>query len=744
MSRELVPAAPRFHLEPTDRVRIGEIAYVPVSTSEDGHVLRRVDGDLVESFTHDAFLSLSCRPDFRFDRRFFGHGAVAASLRAAVQQLSDLPPEERAEVLKKLDYIHTFMRLEGEGRVNRSSRNHDATADAVHEEVHRIVRDRDRIRYEATAALKDDGTVRKKPSHVPNTPEPNKFSGARLIAMVALYERHGCDPRVLVRRWHRCGNFGRRLSPDGLQFLRTWVRKFAAENKPTRTSIYKSYKLAMPAENARLGLSGADALVPVSKETFFAEIRKMPAFAVYAGRHGPAAATRHFSAVTGGMDVARPLECVEMDEWCAQLMVLLIAAGIWETLNRKQRRAVERVRLWVYVAICKATRCIVGLRFAHKPNGEEAKATLAMIGIDKTAIARAAGAVTSWEQCGSHDLVSADAGASYVAEAFRIANADLGATAFNGPSATPGIRGTTERVNGTLDQQVLVDASGRTFGDVREKGDYDAQVRASLTVDDFIRILVIWVVDIYHNSPHSGLGGETPRNAWNRLEKRYGVVPPPDAHKRRAIFGLQVARVIGPRGVRFLGLHYQSSELQAHYRHVGDKVRIKVRVDRFDLGRVAVKIGGEWLEAVCTRPGFDGVPIATWMEAAAELRRRYRTEAELTAPVVAEAMRRIAAINGDAQVLAQIGPTTVTAEQVEAAERKTMLGFHLPDDRPADEDILHGEIPVTGPAVATVRPPDGDRAAPASTRRKPPADLPREPADTTATAAPKSRIKLRK
>src|SRR3546814_19169462 len=95
------------------------------------------------------------------------------------------------------------------------------------------------------------------------------------------------------------------------------------------------------------------------------------------------------------------------------------------------------------------------------------------------------------------------------------------------------MRGRIEGVFGTIHAQLLSWFDGRTFENVVARGDYPAEARASLLVEELNRVLIRYVVDYYHNHPHEGLGGETPRNCWNRLVGRYGVKPPPPSDRKR-------------------------------------------------------------------------------------------------------------------------------------------------------------------------------------------------------------------
>src|SRR3546814_4107563 len=119
------------------------------------------------------------------------------------------------------------------------------------------------------------------------------------------------------------------------------------------------------------------------------------------------------------------------------------------------------------------------------------------------------------------------------------------------------MRGRIERVFGTIHTQLLSWFDGRTFENVVARGDYPAEARASLLVEELNRVLIRYVVDYYHNHPHEGLGGEPPRNCWNRLVGRYGVKPPPPSHWKRHIFGIRAERIIGNLGLLYLGLRFQ-------------------------------------------------------------------------------------------------------------------------------------------------------------------------------------------
>ena len=63
------------------------------------------------------------------------------------------------------------------------------------------------------------------------------------------------------------------------------------------------------------------------------------------------------------------------------------------------------------------------------------------------------------------------------------------------------MRGNIESFFRTVGHKLMPLLSGRTFFSPTERGDYPSEQLACLDDDDLIRILLTFVVDIYHNEP---------------------------------------------------------------------------------------------------------------------------------------------------------------------------------------------------------------------------------------------------
>jgi putative transposase len=120
-------------------------------------------------------------------------------------------------------------------------------------------------------------------------------------------------------------------------------------------------------------------------------------------------------------------------------------------------------------------------------------ATLEMAVTDKSRYANAVGAVSPWFQCGKmHQLVT-DAGAAFRSRRFRFAALALGVNHEFPPGGFPELRSNIERMFGTFRTAIISRCTGQTFSNVVELGEYPAEERASLTVEQLSWILVRWV-----------------------------------------------------------------------------------------------------------------------------------------------------------------------------------------------------------------------------------------------------------
>jgi putative transposase len=95
-----------------------------------------------------------------------------------------------------------------------------------------------------------------------------------------------------------------------------------------------------------------------------------------------------------------------------------------------------------------------------------------------------------------------DLGAAFVDDNFRTAVLDAHGNPETPPGGLPQLRSRVERIFGTFGTSLMPYLGGRTFSSPKERGDYPSVQSAALSDDVLMQILVIFVVDVYHNRPH--------------------------------------------------------------------------------------------------------------------------------------------------------------------------------------------------------------------------------------------------
>jgi putative transposase len=412
-------------------------------------------------------------------------------------------------------------------------------------------------------------------------------------------------------------------------------------------------------------------------------IASLDAFEVAVAQHGPEEAMKRFRPVGRGLEVARPLERVEIDEWRIDLMSILAGSGLLALFTPEELVALGldgSIARWsIVVAIDCRTRVILGMILTPDPRASAAIACLRMITSDKGEISDATGAAVRWSQFGTPELLASDNGAAFKAAEFTTACNDLGITHERTIAGAPSMRATIERFFRTCAIGLLPRLSGRTFSDVVERARHPAEARACLEPGDLCFSLVRWIVDIYHNTPHEGLGGRTPLAQWeaDHRDGNYPLRAAPDRRKKRLAFGIGLQRTVSREGVVFHGIRYHSEALAVFHQRRGGRT-VDLRVDPADLGIVEVCIDGAWQEVPAVHEGFDGLPIPVWRAARRNLQTSSSRRAEWEEAVVVDAIQAIKGLNQHRTLAFGLIDKGYTREQLDGLERSLSAGSGLP------------------------------------------------------------------
>ncbi|WP_158693418.1 Mu transposase C-terminal domain-containing protein [Neorhizobium alkalisoli] len=650
-----------FEFKRGDRIEDKHRIFSWVSTSTTGYWFQRVDDVAPPEFY--SFEEISRGFDRKRDpmgylpcRRSAPEGDGAAN-----ELLSGLKPQQQTEVLEKHAWCMRFLAAEAaDPQLSRS----DASLEKY------IAETQDKLEKEADAAHKAQGKTHRTKVALPSPP-----SGRSLRRWVQHLEEGNFDPVALLNK-NSAAYRKDYFTPDELEHINKYVRMAGSSDRLPIKELHRLLGEAIDAANVERRLKNKEYGAVVLKDlripnidTFSDRIHKLPRSHVALGHRGRDHAHKHFSVIMGGVDVLRPLERVEIDECIIDLQTPFIQAEEWNRLTQKERDLIERIRLYATVAYDVATKCVVGLRFHHSaPSAASAVATLEMVTRDKTELAKSIGCVTPWDMDGVPDEVPVDSATWLASAELRIATNDIGAALFQPRAGDASARGSLERFMRTLNRQALLFFTGRTWGSSQEKGDYDAVKEASIAFDQAAELMMRFVVDVYHNTPHDGLNGEKPRDAWLRLRKFHKPTPPLSPRVRRSVFGIKLKRKISRSGVRVLGIQYSSSKLQSFFRACDQEV--EVRFDRFDLGAISVRLPEGWVTVPAVHDEVAGMTLWKWLAFNQRLNLVNKKNAEVSSEIVRDTKNWLREQALLARAEAELGSAVLTERDILRFEKK--------------------------------------------------------------------------
>lgn len=619
--------APRFEFSRFDRVTIDGVFYQPDGQNEDVVRLRRLDGtDVCSVYSYADIERLRQSSRWRYEKGWFAESAAPVDATKAPEVVtSALSPEDQ----EKLSWLRiVFGAMQQMHEADELSLSHDG-----------MERGRSKLAALVTQRDIDRTNLQKKPRGGAKVGVRILPSNSVLLRKYRRYRKAGQTMQPFMPK----RGFGRRpvhYDYESQEFLRQSILKYATPERPSKREIYERHQDDVREENDKRRLEGRPEVKAFSYSTVLRHINGLDPFFVNARRFGAERARALASSSSGGLAKLYPMQRIELDEWKVDVRTFLRRLGILDHLPADAVAALPKTRRWICVAVDVATRVIVGIRIAKNPSAYDAVRTLAMAVSNKNEFARAVGAQAEWSHHGGLCTVSCDTGPAFMSTEFQTAVPDLGGHLHFGPVGVPELRATAERTFGTFATTFASLLPGRTFSDVTERGDYDADARAVLDDEDLLRIIIRWIVDYYHHAPHSGLQGQTPAARWKELARERFVPSPPDRLTRRVATGIEVERKLTKHGLRLFSNFYTSEDLQKHFAHSSQR-KFRVRIDPDDIGGVAYLKDGLWHDAPARDADFDGITLETWKAEFAKIAREYAAEAELGKELRSEALRSI-------------------------------------------------------------------------------------------------------
>lgn len=188
-----------------------------------------------------------------------------------------------------------------------------------------------------------------------------------------------------------------------------------------------------------------------------------------------------------------PLAVIQIDHTPVDLMLV----------DDVHRRPVGRP--WVTLAIDVFSRMVTGFSVSFDPPGALAVGLcLAHAIVPKDSWLARHDITTPWPVWGIMGTVHADNAKEFRGKMLRMACQEYGIDLHWRPVARPHFGGHIERLLGTLNEEIHA-LPGSTFSNPQERGHYDSEQHAAMTLSEFERWLAILIVEIYHHRLHREL-----------------------------------------------------------------------------------------------------------------------------------------------------------------------------------------------------------------------------------------------
>jgi putative transposase len=315
-----------------------------------------------------------------------------------------------------------------------------------------------------------------------------------------------------------------------------------------------------------------------SQATIYRWLASLHYGVVLAARQGKRFAERELRAAIGTVTVRSILDRVEIDHTPVDLLVVCEATRM--VLGRP----------WLTLAIDRKSRMICGFYISfHAPSASSVLYCMRMAILPKGPILKAVdGSRNPWPVRGMPKTLVADNGMdlhSKALEAFCLEG--LIEQVYCG-AGHPELKGAIERMFRTLSSDLFHVLPGTVFSNVLDRADYAAEKLAAIDLKVLTHLLIKWIVDVYHCTPHRGLRGKTPLQVWQEEEVSMAFELPAYPRQFDMMIGHIASRTLFHYGVEYDSIRYNSAALQTFGEAHANRELLELRVYEHDVSYVDV------------------------------------------------------------------------------------------------------------------------------------------------------------
>ncbi len=393
--------------------------------------------------------------------------------------------------------------------------------------------------------------------------------GLRRARLYALIERYRSEPVTSSMLAAKPGpaRGARRLADDVEALIEEAIRDYYLKRqKPSVSALHDHIRQ----------LCRTRSVAAPSRKAIQTRVASIDRRVLVGAREGAKAGRDGFKPVVAEYRADHALHIVQIDHTPVDVFVV----------DAVHRRPIQRP--WLTLAIDVASRMVAGFYLSLEAPSAASVALAIHHAVTRKAQWLAARSVKGdWPVSGLPDVIHLDNAREFRSRALKRGAAEYGVSLVHRPVATPHYGGHIERLIGTMMGTVHL-LPGTTFSHVSERGAYEPEKHAAMTLDELERWLALQIVGRYHAEVHGSLL-LPPSAAWGDAvaARREPLRFPRDEVQFLYDFLPFEERRIRRDGVRLFGLRYWDDVLSPWAGRLDRRLRVKY--DPRDLSRVFVE-----------------------------------------------------------------------------------------------------------------------------------------------------------
>lgn len=320
---------------------------------------------------------------------------------------------------------------------------------------------------------------------------PPSFSS--LYRWMDNYRKSNCNPSSLLSNHDKGATRKRRIDSRALKKMHHYINEhYLDDNKLTMKLVYDMFSDRITLDNRSLSKND---LIPIpTYMSFKREVDNISGLTKDLARLGKYATRKKYAYGKQLHQPQRLCERVEAD--CNYIDLQLV-----DDLSMVVGRVYVLILLDVY------SRCIIGWDLSFLPPCSEK--------IIK-ALRHAGSTERDTEISGLPNEILVDNGSEFVNASMQSFCTYYGVKIRYLAPRSPNQKSHVESFFGTLNTRFIHTLPGTTYSNIINRGDYNSEENATLTIDSLKKLFEDWV-KIYHLEKHSGLNNRRPQDVWKEL-----------------------------------------------------------------------------------------------------------------------------------------------------------------------------------------------------------------------------------